>query len=283
MDSRPELVDHFQAFRLESVVDNFGRRIESVCTWGQRVIVGLGDGTLLMFERQEQSGPPSASQPAWQVVFAQKAFSRRPVQQMQASVQHSVLISLTDDGVSFHKLPACTLVCTAPRSRSATCFAWHDERQLLAFAVKRRLNVHQLQGRALQEQAEQALPHSPKALAWAADGSCLFAGFKSQYLKVEPFYDSFTEMISLTTGTLPTVALAMCPTGEVMLCRCALASRARWRTNARMYRACRGARPPWLQQAHAGSNGACFVCTRAAGRFKLSPHVRAVTFQLYPR
>lgn len=55
----------FEAYRTETVVDNFPRTIASLCLWGEQVLVGLQDGSVLFFQRNAAAAVGQAG--AWQV------------------------------------------------------------------------------------------------------------------------------------------------------------------------------------------------------------------------
>ncbi len=68
----------FQAFVSHTILDSFQKKIEVVEAWGDKVIAGLSDGSLVILEpnEEDQAGP-------WQVVQALKQFSKKSVMQMQ--------------------------------------------------------------------------------------------------------------------------------------------------------------------------------------------------------
>lgn len=72
--------EEFQAFSSSPVLDSFQKRIEVLEAWEGKVIAGLADSTLVVLDpsRSEEAGP-------WQVVQALKAFSKKPLLQLQVA------------------------------------------------------------------------------------------------------------------------------------------------------------------------------------------------------
>jgi hypothetical protein len=60
-----EPANAFEAYRSEVVVEQFPRKIQSLCVWGDQVLAGLQDGSLLFF--RNISGDAGSCKGAWQV------------------------------------------------------------------------------------------------------------------------------------------------------------------------------------------------------------------------
>lgn len=105
-------------------------------------------------------GSHGLCRPPWlQVVKSHRSIERKAVLQMAAVSNRPLLLSLTDEGVSLHTLPDMSLKCLALRSKGGSAFAWHEERQLLAVAVKRRVRR-----RIVAPRRRAAPPHAPHPL-----------------------------------------------------------------------------------------------------------------------
>lgn len=72
----------FQAFISQTVLDSFQKKIEVVEAWGQKVMAGLSDGSLVVLQpnEEDEAGP-------WQVIQAIKPFSKKSVVQMQVAAR----------------------------------------------------------------------------------------------------------------------------------------------------------------------------------------------------
>lgn len=89
----------FEAFEPSVVVDAFARKIDAICIWRDTIITSLSDGSLLFFQEQpaadQQVSAPTVS--TWQVTRAQKGFTKRGAQQLQALESQSFLLSLSGE------------------------------------------------------------------------------------------------------------------------------------------------------------------------------------------
>lgn len=93
---------HFEAFAPRVVVDDFARKIDALCIWGNTLIVGLSDGSLLFFNEQQQQAPAGGSGgggatalSTWQVTRMQKGFAKRGLAQLQTLEAQEALLSLS--------------------------------------------------------------------------------------------------------------------------------------------------------------------------------------------
>jgi hypothetical protein len=101
-----------------------------------RLVVGLQDGTLMILAPRDDSstatprssgelpsGAPGAdaskpSSGSWRVAQAFRSWAgNRSMSQLQTSPTRGLLLSLGDQGVSVHRLPAFKLSCQASRTR----------------------------------------------------------------------------------------------------------------------------------------------------------------------
>lgn len=198
----------FEAFEPSVVVDDFARKIEALCVWNGTIIASLGDGSLLFF--QEQAADQGGSVPtvsSWQVTRAQKGFTKRGAQQLQALESQPFLLSLSDDGVQLHSLPECIQVSAASRTARSAAFAWDEGRQLLATAGRKKVMTHRLDRTAhsLQEMTEYTLPDAVVALQWV--GSSIIAATSKAYWLIVPAPPQSVEVLPGQLMTIyPTVA-----------------------------------------------------------------------------
>lgn len=104
---------------------------------GDRLLAGLQDGTLMILAPRDGSGAstprtsgdaPSGGQPAasdskngggaWRIAQAFRSWGgNRSISQLEVSPGRGLLLSLGDQGVSVHRLPAFKLSCQASRTR----------------------------------------------------------------------------------------------------------------------------------------------------------------------
>ena len=82
----------FQAFTCTVVLDNFQKKIEVLEAWDDKVLAGLGDGTLVVLQADPEA--PSAS---WQVLQALKNFGKKYISQLQVSLHIATLPAQLQD------------------------------------------------------------------------------------------------------------------------------------------------------------------------------------------
>jgi hypothetical protein len=113
----------FEAYEPSVVVDEFARKIDSICVWEDNLIAGLSDGSLLFFQEQQQGSEQGSGRvlSSWQVTRVQKNFGKRGVQQLQALDKQPYLLSLSGERqgphstVGFAGAAAATAVAVAYR------------------------------------------------------------------------------------------------------------------------------------------------------------------------
>ena len=154
----------YSAFNASTVLSNFPKQVLCLECIGERLYVGLGDGSLMLLAAD--STPTSSS---WQVVKAHKAFGRKYVSQLQAIRQATLLLSLSEDGVNLYTVPQLKLTCQASRTRYASKFAWSEDKAMLCVAIKRKIIQFHYDGREFVEVKEYSAPDIPQALQWCGD------------------------------------------------------------------------------------------------------------------
>ncbi len=161
----------YEAFIPTVVLSNFPKQILSLEYIGERLFVGLGDGSLVVLAKPDQTQGTSNS--SWQVVQAHKTFGRKYVRQLLAIKQSTLLLSLSEDGVNLYTIPQLKLTCQANRTRAASRFAWSEERSMICVAVKRKVMQFHYDGREFVELREYSAPDVPQALHWSGDAICI--------------------------------------------------------------------------------------------------------------
>ena len=158
----------YSAFSASVVLSNFPKQVLCLEFIGDRLYVGLGDGSLMLLAAD--STPTSSS---WQVVKAHKAFGRKYVSQLQAIRQATLLLTLSEDGVNLFTVPQLKLTCQASRTRYASRFAWNEDKAMLCVAIKRKIIQFHYDGREFVEVKEYSAPDVPQALQWCGDAICI--------------------------------------------------------------------------------------------------------------
>lgn len=164
----------YEAFKPSTVLSNFPKQILSLEYIGERLFVGLGDGSLVVLAQPEQPGDGNSS---WQVVQTHKPAGRKYVSQLQAIKQSTMLLSLCEDGVYLYTVPQLSIRCRASSTRSASRFAWNEDKSLMCVAVKQFMHHKVVQfhydGREFVELKSFNAPDIPQALHWCGDAICI--------------------------------------------------------------------------------------------------------------
>ena len=158
----------YSAFHAATVLSNFPKQILCLEYIGERLFVGLGDGSLVLLAKDSAHANSS-----WQVVQAHKTFGRKYVSQLQAIKQSTLLLSLSEDGVNLFTIPQLKLTCQANRTRYASRFAWHEDKAMLCVAVKRKVMHFHYDGREFVELREYSAADVPQALHWCGEAICI--------------------------------------------------------------------------------------------------------------
>ncbi|KAF1812500.1 hypothetical protein P152DRAFT_341522 [Eremomyces bilateralis CBS 781.70] len=186
-------------------------KIESILTYGDRLLVGLNTGCLRIY-RVNDAGPenvptttnseanePDTAHPtprAVDLLREEEKFSRKPVQQLAIIKEANILVSLSESYVSIYDLQTYTLSERLERTKGASCFAVTSNIvkdpntgipsivSKLAVAVKRQLLVWIWQDMELEaEVVEITLRNAIKSLTWAT-GSKMIAGMDAGFVLI---------------------------------------------------------------------------------------------------
>ncbi|GLI62985.1 hypothetical protein VaNZ11_005842 [Volvox africanus] len=201
----------YEAFRVQSIIETLpgNQRVESLCPWNGYLLVGLQDGTIVQFSGQQDEG-------AWQVVRGHRSLERKAVVQMAAVqlAKRPLLLTLTEDGVNLLTLPDMKLKFQPMGSRGASMFAWSEESQLLAVAVRRKVILYHLHGSDLLDSGERTAPDLVSTMVWVS-GGVLLLGMRRQYVMLNTTTGTVTEVG--ITGSAPHPLGVLCPGGREML------------------------------------------------------------------
>lgn len=187
-------------------------KIEALLAYGDRLLVGLNNGTLRIYrvnepnEALKQNGTNGTDnhdvdeQPTHRAVDLlreEEKFSKRPIQQLAIVKEANILVSLSDGYVSIHDLQSYALQEKLERTKGATAFAATSNIvkdsstgipsivSRLAVAVKRKIILWSWQDMELSDDvAEITLVAAVKSLTWAT-GTKLIAGTDPGFFMVD--------------------------------------------------------------------------------------------------
>ncbi|GIL77647.1 hypothetical protein Vretifemale_7143 [Volvox reticuliferus] len=150
------------------------------------------------------------------VVRGHRSLERKAVVQMAAVqlAKRPLLLTLTEDGVNLLTLPDMKLKFQPMGSRGASMFAWSEENQLLAVAVRRKVILYHLHGSDLLDSGERTAPDLVSTMVWVSAG-VLLLGMRRQYVLLNTTTGTVIE-VGLT-GSAPHPLGVLCPGGREML------------------------------------------------------------------
>ena len=146
-------------------------------------------------DQQQQPQPSEVVAPRVQLLRTNKNFSKKPITQLAAIPEHSVLVVLCNNQLSAHDMDMTVInfptIHVVEKAKGASLFAVDCVRQVtltgetavlcrLVVAVKKRLQFYYWKNRQFLElHQEISLPDFPKSLEWCKDSICV--GFKGEY------------------------------------------------------------------------------------------------------
>ncbi|QIW97871.1 hypothetical protein AMS68_003389 [Peltaster fructicola] len=109
-------------------------KIEALLAYGDRLLVGLSNGTLRIYRVNEDNSnvsapgsPPSdgtkSKVRAVDLLSEKEQFSKKPIQQLAIVKEANLLVSLSDGYISLHDLQSYSLVERLEKTKGALCFA----------------------------------------------------------------------------------------------------------------------------------------------------------------
>lgn len=222
LDKVTTMLSAFTARPIVELKQRDKSKIESVLTYGDRLLVGLNTGSLRIYrvndsidESGERNGSPTAEdRPISQsgpksvdLMRELEKFSKYKVEQLAVVKEANILISLSNNQVHIHDLQSYEIEETLVKAKGASTFAVtsnvvKDESTgvpsivtRLAVAVKRRLILWSWHDSELApETSEITLVNTIRALKWVT-GTRVIAGLNSSYVLVDVETSAVTNII----------------------------------------------------------------------------------------
>ncbi|KAK2871590.1 hypothetical protein FQN49_003022, partial [Arthroderma sp. PD_2] len=203
-------------------------KIESILTYGDRLLVGLNTGSLRIYrvnelndeegetrtgddtEAQDGGGavqPAATTTKPTDLLRELEKFSRYKIEQLAIIKEANILLSLSNGHVSIHDLQSYELHEQLTRTKGASTFAVTSNIEKdqdtgvpsivsrLAVAVKRKLMLWTWQDMELEDDAtEITLVSGIKTITWA-NGTKLLAGLSSSYVLVDVVSKEVTDIV----------------------------------------------------------------------------------------
>ncbi|EGX48079.1 hypothetical protein AOL_s00081g135 [Orbilia oligospora ATCC 24927] len=168
-------------------------RQECILAYGEKLLVGLNNGTLRIYRVSNPTTPTEAID--IECLREVEGFTKRPINQMGCIKESSILVILADSYVSTYDMATYEKLETLSKTRGATLFALTSgvERDIsgvpsvvsrLAVVVKRKLLLYLWKDGEFHDSNEITLPSQPRSLTWAAEGK-ICAGLSSSFAMVD--------------------------------------------------------------------------------------------------
>ncbi|KAK4886156.1 hypothetical protein RN001_002427 [Aquatica leii] len=164
-------------------------QIESIAAYDENLLVGTRQGHLFMYKVVRTSEDKYDVE----LMRYNKAFSKKPIQQLDVIPEHHLLVSLIDNVIQIHDINGSQfpIVHQASRTKGANIFTLNTQTQTsmtgeksvvvrLCAAVKRKLQLYYWKNNELMKLIDDiSLTDVPRALAWCQETLCV--GFRGEY------------------------------------------------------------------------------------------------------
>eukprot|EP00164_Ancoracysta_twista_P005194 GFYU01007098.1.p1 GENE.GFYU01007098.1~~GFYU01007098.1.p1 ORF type:complete len:881 (+),score=255.87 GFYU01007098.1:180-2822(+) len=179
-------MSEFEAFHLQTAVNNVVGKVESLYAEPPRLFVGTSDGHVLQYHFSEERAPTGASSyHSFLEVKKNVGVGKKPINKLIYVSSLGLLVALGDGCVFGYYGSEMTGVTNIHTGRLASGIAWNEEkgRNQLCIVTKRKLLLYQhtyQQGSHLfQPLKELAIPDTALEVAWYQQKLCL--GFRREY------------------------------------------------------------------------------------------------------
>lgn len=130
------------------LLTNCPSKIESIESYGSKILLGCTDGSLLIYAPESERSatvPEEMRKEAYSLERSLKGFARRPVVSMQVVESRELLLSLSES-IAFHRLPNFETIAVITKAKGANAFCWDERRGFLCFARQKRLCIFRHDG-----------------------------------------------------------------------------------------------------------------------------------------
>lgn len=182
------------AYEASPILEKLPLKIESIACYDDVLLVGTKEGHLLQYRAKKSR---TSGETKYEVTLerSNKAFSKKPINQLHAVSELFLLISLSDNVVSVHDLATFGLITTLSKTRGASLFAVDVQKHVslsgetqatlqMCVATKRKLQLMYWKNRDFLDLVDDlTLYDIPRAMTWCKD--CICVGFKRDYFTVK--------------------------------------------------------------------------------------------------
>lgn len=171
------------AFVAHTIIDKLPVKIECLEVWNQELLVGTEQGYLLRYEILRKSEAEGSGYRV-SIKNTNKAFSRKPVQQLSVVSGASILLSLSDGFIHVHDLPSFSFLRTVSKSKGCHLYTVETigDTLWLCAAIKKKIVLYCLEGGNFVEKREINVPDAVRTMVWSTKSVCI--GVRSKYYMI---------------------------------------------------------------------------------------------------
>ncbi|KAJ6809545.1 vam6/Vps39-like protein [Iris pallida] len=203
------------AFDSVQLVKSCPSKIESIASYGSKLLVGCSDCSVRIF-----SSPSSDDDPAAEIRREEYSEERRvpnvwrrPPVAMEVCRSRDLLLSLSE-WIALHRLPGLETVVAVAKTKGANVYGWDDRRGFLCVGRGKRVGIFRLDGgREFVEVKEFGVPDVVKSMAWCGENICL--GIRREYMIMNSATGALTEVFP--SGRIAPPLVVRLPSGELLL------------------------------------------------------------------
>ncbi|XP_028554318.1 vacuolar sorting protein 39 [Dendrobium catenatum] len=215
------------AYDLVELVKGCNAKVESLATYGSKILLGCSDGSLRIFVPTSAlsiaSSPSSGDeglQPSdsdikrepYALERAMSGFWKRAPLAMEVCRSRDLLLSLSE-WIAFHRLPNLETVVAIAKTKGANVYSWDDRRGFLCVGRQKRVGIYRLDGgREFVEVKEFGVSDQVKSMAWCGENICL--GIGKEYIILNSTTGASSKVFS-SGRSIPLVVPL--PSGELIL------------------------------------------------------------------
>ncbi|PKA52200.1 hypothetical protein AXF42_Ash010096 [Apostasia shenzhenica] len=215
------------AYDLVELVKGCNAKIESLASYGSKILVGCSDGSLRIYAATSSlsttaalatgdDGPPPYDSEIHREPYAQEravsGFWKRAPVAMEVCRSRDLLLSLSE-WIVFHRLPNLETVVAIAKTKGANVYSWDDRRGFLCVGKHKRVGIYRLDGgREFVEVKDFGVSDVVKSMAWCGENICL--GIGKEYIILNSVTGASSKVFSSGRSAPLVVPL---PSGELIL------------------------------------------------------------------
>lgn len=122
-------------------------KIESVESYGSKILLGCSDGSLLIYapNSDRSAAAEDLRKEGYALQRSVNGFAKKPVVSMQVVESRELLLSLSES-IAFYRLPSFETIAVITKAKGANAFCWDDRRGFLCFARQKRVSIFRHDG-----------------------------------------------------------------------------------------------------------------------------------------